>query len=194
VIGFIERMVRAAIGSWRAAAIGQPQRMNDWSEDATTQWKQAMQLIDKVVMELYFSSGASDTSQDRRDAQRPTAVQARLYAEATGIFDALADVGLPSIAHHLLETLEHFVDVDPRGVFMRMVVTIRAGQAWGYQYDPLAEGLFVRLVQRYIAEHRSMLQQEPACSRALVEILDIFVLAGWPSARQLTHGLSDIYR
>jgi hypothetical protein len=118
----------------------------------------------------------------------------RFYSEASGIIDGLIDIGLPRVADHLLETLEHFVDVDPRGVFMRIVSTIRAGQPYGYQYDNLAEPLFVRLVERYLAEHRTMLQQDLECGRALVEILDIFVRAGLPSAPRLTYGLSEIYR
>jgi hypothetical protein len=193
-IRLIERMLVAAIASRRAAAVGQPESMSDWSSDAASQWKEAMQLIDKVAVELSFSSGSHDARRAQENAREPTPAEARLYAEASGIIDALVDIGLPSIAQNLLETLEHFVDVDPRGVFMRIVATIRAGQVWGYQYDSLAESLFVRLVERYIAEHRTMLQQDLECSRALVEILDIFVRAGWPSAHKITYGLSEIYR
>jgi hypothetical protein len=90
--------------------------------------------------------------------------------------------------------LEHFIDVDPRVFFMRIVGTIRAGRPWGCQYDTMAEGLFVRLVERYLAEHRTMLLQDDECRSALIEILDTFVRAGWQSARRITYGRSDIYR
>jgi hypothetical protein len=193
-LGFIKRLLVAASDVRRDAAVGQPQRMDEWSEEAQSRWQAAMTLIDNIATELYFSSGAYDARQGQEPPRSPTDVQERFYPEASGIINALIDIGVPRVAHHLLETLEHFVEVDPRGVFLRIVTTIRAGQSCGYQYDNLAEPVFVRLVERYLAEHRTMLQQDRECSRALVEILDIFVRAGWPSARRLTHGLSDIYR
>jgi len=36
--------------------------------------------------------------------------------------------------------------------------------------------------------------QETECLKALLEVLDLFVEAGWPEARQLTHRLEEIYR
>jgi hypothetical protein len=193
-VQLVERLLYGAIQSSRAAADGQPTLMDEWSAGAVTRWKQAMELIDRIGMELHVASGAYTASSVTPESRDPTDPQRRLYQEASGIIDRLVDIGVPRVTHHLLETLEHFVPVDPRGVFMRIVATIGAGRTWGYQYDNLAEGLFVRLVERYIAEYRTLLQQDRECSRAMVEILDIFVRAGWPSARRITYGLSDIYR
>ena len=78
----------------------------------------------------------------------PTAAQRRFYDEAGSLADRLATAGYPSCAHHLLETLEFFVDVDPRGVFLRIAATIRRGQRWGYQYDVLAPAVFVCITER----------------------------------------------
>jgi len=124
----------------------------------------------------------------------PTDAHKRFYEEAGALADQLATAGYPTCAHHLLETLEFFIDVDPRGAFLRIAATIRGGQRFGYQYDTLAPALFVRIVERYLAEHRSLLQQDAECSAALVDMLDIFVRAGWPEARRLTYGLDEIYR
>jgi hypothetical protein len=192
-VDFVGRVLTAAIECARRAGEGQSRRMDEWEEDRVAQWKQAMKLIDRVGMELYFASGAYEATQ-QPGLTDPTDAQRRLYAESSAIIDGLVDIGAPSIAHHLLETLEHFIDVDPRGVFMRIVGTIRAGRSWGYQYDTMAEGVFVRLVERYLAEHRTMLLQDDECRSALLEILDTFVRAGWQSARRITYGLSDIYR
>ena len=58
----------------------------------------------------------------------------------------------------------------------------------------LAADLVVRLVERYLAEYRELLQDNPECREALIELLDTFVRAGWPAARQLTYRLEDIFR
>ena len=36
--------------------------------------------------------------------------------------------------------------------------------------------------------------RSPSAFAALLEVLDLFVEAGWPEARQLTHRLEEIYR
>jgi hypothetical protein len=193
-LDLLKRALIAAVESTRTAAMGQPARLDDWGADALAQWQRAMELIDSIGMELYFASGAYGGGKSAVERPGPTGAERRFYTEARVIFDALVEVGFPHVVHQLLETLEHFVEVDPRGVFMRIVTIIRAGRAWGYEYDNLAEPLFVRLVERYIAEYRTLLQQDIECSRALVEMLDVFVQAGWPSARRITYGLSEIFR
>jgi hypothetical protein len=71
---------------------------------------------------------------------------------------------------------------------------IAAGAKAGYQYESLAADLMVRLVERYLADYRPLLRQSDECRRRLVDILDTFVSAGWPSARRLSYRLEDIFR
>lgn len=71
---------------------------------------------------------------------------------------------------------------------------MRAAVDGGYQFDQLAADLVVRVVERYLAEYREMLQESPECRQVLVELLDTFIRAGCSSARQLTYRLEDIFR
>jgi hypothetical protein len=58
----------------------------------------------------------------------------------------------------------------------------------------VGENLIVRVVERYIAEQRSLLQQDVECRTALRDTLDAFVQAGWPSAQRLAYRLDGIFR
>jgi hypothetical protein len=170
---------------------------NDWPEIEQKNAQSLTQLIDYIGREIYFASGAYGTERHgRTDAQRPFTreEQARFYHEAGHILDALADVGLPSLAHHLLETLEVFIPSDPEGVFLRIGRVIRGGQKGGFQYESLAANLMVRLVEQYLAEYRVILRENEECRRTLLEVLDAFVQVGWPSARRLTYRLEEIFR
>jgi hypothetical protein len=106
----------------------------------------------QVVSEIYFASGAGAERYGRSDGQRPFTYEekVRFYHEASHILDELAEVGLPSLAHHLLETLEAFIPSDPAGVFLRIGRVIRGGQKGGYQYESLAVDLMVRSVEQYL--------------------------------------------
>jgi hypothetical protein len=165
----------------------------DEGDEELERAKTLAQIVDSVAGELYFATGAFDESQNKPVKTTPEQRE-RLYREAGDILDTIATVSYPPITHHALETLEAFIPYDPRGVFLRIGTTIKAGQAGGYQTDTLAASLFVRLIERYLAEHRTLLQEDEECRQLLIEILDIFVEVGWPDARRLTYGLQDIFR
>ena len=115
---------------------------------------------------------------------RSAANRPRFSAREGGASDELPDDGLPSVPLHLLETLESFISMDPRGVFLRIGRVVHGGTSARYQYEQLDADLLVKLVERYLAEHRALLREDAACRQALLEMLDIFVRAGWPAARQ----------
>ena len=170
---------------------------NDWPETEQKNAQSLTRLIDYIGSEIYFASGAYGAKGHSRTAdQRPFTPEekVRFYHEAKHILDELADVGLPSLAHHLLETLEAFIPSDPEGVFLRIGRVIQGGKKWDYQYEPLAADLMVRLVEQYLAEYRAILRENEECRRTLREVLDIFVQVGWPSAQRLTYRLEEIFR
>jgi len=87
-----------------------------------------------------------------------------------------------------------FISFDPIGVFLRIGRVVQGGKKDSYQYESLAVDLMVRLVERYLAEHRALLRENGECRQTLLEILDTFVQAGWRSARRLTYRLEEIFR
>jgi hypothetical protein len=148
-------------------------------------------LFHSVAFDLYLVSGAY---RDEHKTPPSLDVQARLLREASPLIDLLADVGLPSVTHYLLEALEFLVPVDPYGVFMKIAAVILGGRKGGYQYDSMAERILVRIVERYFAEFRSVFQRDEEARSALIAILDTFVEAGSAGARRLSYGLDGIFR
>lgn len=157
-------------------------------------------VLDGAGSQLYFVAKDAAKRDDAspavdKDGPVPTPAQlARFHTETGSIIDALADVGLAHLAHHLLELLEILVPHDPPSVFLRIARVVRAARASNYQYDSLAQGLVVRLVQRYLAEYQDAIESSTERRGAFLDVLDIFVLAGWPEARQLSYRLEDVYR
>jgi hypothetical protein len=194
----LTRLLDAAHNGLRTIqAAHMPAPFNTWPEAEQKNARALAQLIDHIGNEIYFASGAYDLKRQGGAGDRKQLTpeeRVRFYHEAGSLLDTLAEVGLPSLAHHLLETLEAFIPFDPGGVFLRIGQVIRGGEKGGYQYESLAADLMVRLVERYLAEYRGLLRENEECRRALLEVLDIFVKAGWPSARRLTYRLEEIFR
>lgn len=175
---------------------------DEWSPEDQTTYLSLARLLDDAAMQVYFASGADEAKEQRRrnqDSLSGVTDQAkRFYREAGLVLDllteALTESALPSVAHYLLQTLEYFVPLDPRGVFLRVHQVVAAAQQGGYQYETMAVDLIVQLVHRYLAEYRHVFQQHDNCRKALIEVLDVFVKAGWPSARRLVYHLEEIFR
>jgi hypothetical protein len=192
------RIVLSAKGRLRELeAMHSETPFDEWPEADKENTKRLVRVLDYAAKELYFASGAfNDRGQNRLPGQRElNADERRRFFEETGpIVEALSDLGFPATAHNLLQTLESFISFDPRRVFLSVGAIVRAAVGGGYQFEQMAADLVVRLVERYLAEYREMLQESPDCRQVLVELLDTFIRAGWSSARQLTYRLEEIFR
>jgi signal recognition particle GTPase len=154
-------------------------------------------LAESIGNQIYFASGAfKENHGNNKEDNVPMGTESRkvFFLENKHILELLADFGYASLTHHLLETLEFFTTYSPKDIFLLIGKVVRSGKQSGYQYESMAADLVVKLVERFIAEFRYIFQEDEGCRRVLIEILDIFVEAGWASARRLTYGVEDIFR
>lgn len=161
--------------------------------------KNALTTLDRAAIGVYFGSGAHDARKSEptspSDGRSAELVRIRFLREMGATLSALATVPHPGVTHRLLETLEVFIEDDPRLVF-RIVTDamLSGGSAGGYQYEKMGIDLFLGIIRRYLAEHRGVLDSEPDFRQRLMQALDGFVEAGWPSALQLAYELPEELR
>jgi len=164
------------------------------SADERSAFADLTQLLETAAMEVYFASGAYAERQASAADRLSALERRRFYEEGDGIFEILTQIGVSAIAHHLVETLSTYVDMDPRGVLLRLDAVLQSGRAWGYQLEGLAESEFVRLIEQYLATYRDLFLRDGESRAILLRSIDGFVEAGWPSARRLLYGLDDMFR
>jgi hypothetical protein len=187
---FLLRLTRSAAELFRVAVEGDQEELGAHRDELQS----VAHLLDSIGFNLYVASGAIDDKKESPGSTLSTEESRRLWQEAEPIIQELAKVGLPRLTHHLLETLETFIASDPDGVFMAIAELVRGGRKGGYEYDSMAEKVLIRVIERYLAEYRSVFQKSEMARRALVEVLDTFVQAGSPGARRLSYGLDGIFR
>ena len=146
-------------------------------------------VLDSVGWNIYMASGAHSS-----DEAPSTEVLRRLYIESGGVITALADVGLPHLSHRLMEALEVLVPIDPPGVFGHVARVVLGGKKGAYEYDPMAEDVLIRIVRRYLADHREIFQSDEEAQEHLIRVLDTFLATGSEDARRLIYGLDQIFR
>lgn len=162
-----------------------------WSEAETQALKDHFRTLDNVATQLYFASGASNTKSD--GSKQAGRVQMRLFDEGRDLFEALSGMPVPHISHHLIKTLELFIDIEPEEVFRLISQAIRSSEGQGYTSERMAADLFVRVVERYLADYRNIFEN-PERRQDLLSCLNAFVRHGWPTARRLTYRISEIWR
>ena len=192
---FIKRILQSAHEGMQQIRHSQKEILfPQWTGADQEKWTSLGRLLDRLSLELYFASGAYDDKHPSNFIKLPTQRSKRFYEETSDILDELTEIKFASIVHHLLQILEFFIPVDPEGVFLRIGKVVHAGQEGGYQYESMGADLLVRIVERYLAEYRALLQRDDSCLQTLIDVLDVFVQAGWPSARRLTYRLEEIFR
>lgn len=164
-------------------------------EEAAERYRAAESLVSFLMNQLYFGSGAYADSQggdavglDSSDAMRQFLID---YDE---VLRLLANSHEPATHHHLVELYEFLIPGDPAKVFDALhALLVGAGAREGYHYEGLAAPVIVRIITRYIADHRSIFEDDARRAR-LVQILRLFSDVGWPEALKLLYDLSELLR
>jgi hypothetical protein len=158
---FLERLCEVSMGAFRRAEFGR-------ASDATAgeRARASAQLVDAVASQLYFASGVFKSG-DRTDVATNSEERARYFKGATRTLELLANAGLPQTAHHLMEILEGYADLEPQWALLQVDSVLTAGSRYRYETDPLAADLMVRIVEGFLAHQRPLLRSNTTCRDAL---------------------------
>lgn len=176
------------------ALIAKRLRREEPSVEEQEQFENLERLLVVCGSELYFASGAFQEHRYALPSVLTNPEQTELFHSLAPSWDLLVEIGAPGLVHHVVQTLEMFVPIDPAGVFLLIGRSVLAGKLWRYQFESQAVDLVVRIIRTYIAEHRSIFEKNPECLRMLRELLDLFITAGWPSARVVAYRVDEVFR
>lgn len=164
-------------------------------------YRAAAMLIEHAMNQLYFGSGAyaaQMTIQNTEDANRPglqnPETMARFLEDYAEILACLGSSREPSTLHHLIELYEFLIPGNPIAVFEAIhAILLGPGREEGYQFESLGNSVVVRVVQRYIADHRDIFEDEGRRVR-LLAILRLFSEVGWLDSLRLLYDLPELLR
>lgn len=163
--------------------------------DATiATYRAAESVIGHLMTQLYFGSGAYPDNREAVVGLRSVDAMRRFFADYRPMLLLLAASHEPSTHHHLVELYEFLIPGDPAGVFDALhALLVGPAAREGYHYEGLAAPVIVRMITLYIADHRSLFEDDARRS-ALVEILRLFSDVGWSDALKLLYELPDLLR
>lgn len=151
-------------------------------------------VINHAMNQLYFGSGAHTEHREDELGLNNAGMKARFLADYADILTLLRRSREPATQHHLIELYEHLIPGDPIAVFAAIHAILSGpGAEEGYQFESLGSTAVVKVVRRYIADHRGIFEDAERRSK-LVEILQLFSEVGWPDAIRLLYELPDLLR
>ena len=150
------------------------------------------QVMDEACLGLYFSTGASEFSNAPEGESLGEIDLARFLGEAAPILRTIGDYGTPHTVFYLVRLLEFVVPADPERVFDLCAHALRTGgRRTGFQFEAQGAELIVKVVGVFLADHREIFQCKERRA-ALIECIEIFMEAGWPSAHRLLYRLPEL--
>lgn len=159
--------------------------------------QQLAALQDVIAHQVFFASGAFDdkelVSSDEEQEQK-AALRTRFSSEGAAVLEEMSRTRLSNVAYTLLRTLQHLRETDPVHIFLLIHQVVRSAMQDGFQLESLAADAVVECVEQYLAEQRSLFRDNSQMINALMDLLDIFVEAGWPKAMLLTYRLDEVMR
>jgi hypothetical protein len=163
-------------------------------EAAIANYKAAESVIGHLMNQIYFGSGAHANNREAKVGLTSPDTILRFLGDYRPMLALLATSHEPSTHHHLIELYEFLIPGDPAGVFdaLHALLTGPAARE-GYHHESLAAPVIVRMITRYIADHRSIFEDNMRRA-ALVEILRLFSDVGWSDALKLLYELPDLLR
>jgi hypothetical protein len=155
----------------------------------------AARLSGHVLNQLYFSSGAFRHGGANEDGERPLHTNEGKRAflhDVTPIILRITQASGPETIHYLVDLLDFLMEADPEHVFsLTSEALLGAGRDQGYHFEHLAADQVVKMIGRFLADHRSLFDDESR-RQTLVRCLDMFIEVGWPSARRLLYRLPEL--
>ncbi len=153
-------------------------------------------IIDDVVTRLHLTldpPGKDETALDEAVVSRFYAGTAPVIEKVLAIVPQIPGHALPAATtHHVLEYLNAVLSRDSGWAVEQARLAAQAGESGGYSLDPMGIREIVTLVERILADHRQEIRGPDL--ENLVDLLDIFVRAGWKDALLLVWRLDEVYR
>ncbi|GAB6165939.1 hypothetical protein JCM19992_19390 [Thermostilla marina] len=175
-------------------------RKRQLAEEGLQQLSELVQLQESIVHQvLSVSENLNPRADQSRTAEAldtvdDTSVLDRFVKEADDLLDAICECRFARLAYDVLKTLQNLRRADPQRMFRLVAKAAFSAKEDALQFEPLAADKVVDIVETYLAEHRGIFRNDPQLLGALLDLLDLFVEAGWPKAAALVYRLDEVFR
>lgn len=160
-----------------------------FSKDKEERLKAALDIISSAGQSVFFHPNFR-TNQGGLDKLVPK----EYLGEIQNILLELVEQSYARTKYDILRHVENFISTSPEVTFDIISHILLNGKInSGFEQDQLSSRLSVKIMGRFIADHRVIFKDQSRQIK-LLRCVDLFSDRGWPSARKLLYDLPDIFR
>ena len=171
------------------------------SQDITEKLHEVYEVIDEVVMRLYFAAAHQKGSTQEPLEAPPHSLRREFYDQVKPLIQKVMEfaqdeergVMFAKTAYYFMRLLTAFQSYNLKEVLHFAADVAQSSERFGYNLDSLAVEDVVKFVEGVLADHRSEVREGKALED-LLNLLDIFARAGWPDALKLVWRLDEVFR
>ncbi|MCA9051893.1 MAG: hypothetical protein KDA89_24310, partial [Planctomycetaceae bacterium] len=119
---------------------------------------------------------------------------AQMVSTFRPLIEKCATVPLPSEAYDFLRTLQYISPVVPRDTLLWICSLVRSASEHGFLDDYMGADLLIKVLERYLVEHRDLLISDAAVREAMTLLLNECVRRHWPKSGPLLVRLHEAFR
>lgn len=139
------------------------------------------------AQQIYFASGATGKSTTVQDGSLGW-----LADQILPLLTDLSEVHHPAVTHHIMQTVFHLNPSRPKPTLLLARQVVLADPP--YANEPLGLDATLQMVKACVADHRTMMINDPACTSALRDLLGVYVRVGWPAAVRMAETMDEFFR
>jgi hypothetical protein len=170
------------------------------TDKAEMVWKHLYGVIDNTVSRIFFAAEVRQQAEPK-DEKLTDEKRNEFFHQILPVFEKIIAFAkqektgmlLAPTAHNFVQLLNGCLKYDPVLVIRLTAEVVSSGKRFNYNLDSLAMSEIVRLVEAVLTDYRSEIQDEESINN-LLSILDGFIEAGRPEARNLVWRLDEIFR
>ncbi|WP_273242178.1 ATP-binding protein [Hyphomonas atlantica corrig.] len=163
--------------------------ITDPSENQINEIRACAEINHDVCMALYF---AAEKICDEECSDDETQLTSSFLASTEPLLRLLGAAAPPRSTYYLIKLIALLAPKEPAKAFDLIAYSLlNGGKEFGYQFEAMGADLAVEQFGVLLADNKEIFSDESRREQ-LVASLDLFMEAGWPSARRLLYRLPEL--
>ncbi|GAA2305025.1 hypothetical protein GCM10009853_072610 [Glycomyces scopariae] len=171
----LELPVASVCSVWRELA-----KSATRSPDQDEVLSNAVGIAEGATSQIYYASGATSQKKEGSPQESDKRDLDRFSEFALPLLEEYAAVHYPAVVHHVIETIDYVASLNPK--YALLIATQAATANDSYAYESLAVDAVLKLIKRYMANHRELVIGDSECTSAVRKLIESLVQAGWEKA------------
>lgn len=193
-LGLLMRLTQNAVDHFFTLVTQYGKNAEEYPDGAAKELRSCINVLNEVAQRIYFGSGVMERATPTGHFEDTGVLSGERFEMLKPLLRSLATLPFSRTAYHVIKTLRGAIQSAPQETLLIAAEALNNGAKGGLAYDGMAEDDIRGFLVEYVANHRGLLEAQGDSLKSVMDIIDMFVDAGWPQWIDIVFDLDRIYR